>query len=164
MQRASEATLFTAFTTAGEMRSAQVDLRIQTSATSELIDVTDHVRAAVAEADIEEGLGLISVPHTTCAVIVNENEPGFAEDLQKALEGLAPVGGRYQHDGAPHDGEDEQPNGYAHIRAAFLSSPSVTLPIRKGMLALGRWQRVFLVELDRARPRMLQITLLGRST
>ena len=163
MQRASESALYTAFTTSGAVRTASVDFRIRTTRTSELIDVTDHVSAAVAEADIEEGLTLVSVPHTTCAVIVNEDEPGFTADLRRSLESLAPTGAHYKHDDAPHDGEDEEPNGYAHVRAAFLSSPSVTLPIRKGALALGRWQRVFLVELDRARPRMLQVTLFGRS-
>lgn len=95
-------------------------------------------------------------------MIVNEKEPGFTRDLVDALERLAPVDAHYAHNDAPHDEEDEAPNGYAHVRAAFLSSPSVTLPVREGALALGRWQRVFFVELDRARPRRVQVTIVGR--
>lgn len=163
LQRVSESALFTAFGTTGTVHTASIDIAIATRATSELSDVTDHVRAAVAEADIAEGIALVSVPHTTCAVIVNEDEAGFAHDLTRALEEIAPTDRRYAHDDAPHDGEDEEPNGYAHVRAAFLSSPSVMLPVRDGSLALGRWQRVFLVELDRGRRRTVQVTLLGRS-
>jgi thiamine phosphate synthase YjbQ (UPF0047 family) len=39
----------------------------------------------------------------------------------------------------------------------------VLLPVRNGKLALGRWQRIFFVELDRARPRTCQVTLVGRA-
>lgn len=115
----------------------------------------------MASSGVETGIALISSPHTTCAVIVNEKEPGFTRDLVDALERLAPVDAHYAHNDAPHDEEDEAPNGYAHVRAAFLSSPSVTLPVREGALALGRWQRVFFVELDRARPRRVQVTIVG---
>jgi secondary thiamine-phosphate synthase enzyme len=163
MQRVQESALFTAFGTTGAVRTGSIDISIPTTATSELTDVTENVRAAVAEADIAEGIALVSVPHTTCAIIVNEDEPGFSHDLTRALEEIAPTDRRYAHDDAPHEGEDVAPNGYAHVRAAFLSSPSVMLPIRDGALALGRWQRIFLVELDRGRPRRVQVPLLGRS-
>lgn len=164
MQRTTEATLFTSFASDGAVRTASIEIGIQTSTTNEMIDVTEHVRAAVAEADVAEGMSLVATPHTTCAVIVNENEPGFIRDLARALERIAPEEDAYHHNDAPHDEEDEAPNGYAHVRAAFLSSPSVLLPIRDGALALGRWQRIFLLELDRARPRRLTINLLGRSS
>lgn len=162
MQRTSDAVL-AAFPTTGEVRTASIDISIRTVATSELIDITDKVRAATSEAAIEDGLVLVSSPHTTCAVIVNENEPGFGRDLVRALERIAPAGEHYDHNEAPHDEEDEAPNGYAHVRAAFLSSSSVTIPVRQGKLALGRWQRIFFVELDRGRPRRVQVTLLGRA-
>lgn len=161
--RRTESALFTVVGATREIRSASADITVATRGTSDLVDVTDRVRAVIAETDIETGLALVSTPHTTCAVIVNESESGFSADLAGALESLAPRSGRYEHDDAPHDEEFESPNGYAHVRAAFVSSPSVTLPIRDGDLTLGRWQRIFLVELDRARPRTVQITLLGRS-
>ena len=152
------------FGATGPARTASVEMAVSTSSTSELIDITERVGAVVAEADIEAGIALVSTPHTTCAVIVNEAEDGFTKDLQRALERLAPLHDRYEHNDAPHAEEFEAPNGYAHVRAAFLSSPSVTLPIRDGALALGRWQRIFLVELDRARPRTVQVTVLGRTS
>lgn len=154
---------FNVFPTTGEARSVSVDISLSTTHASELIDITEQVRALVDETDIVEGIALVSSPHTTCAVIVNEAEQGFINDFQRALERLAPEDERYEHNDAPHAEEFEAPNGHAHVRAAFLSSPSAMLPIREGLLALGRWQRIFFVELDRARPRTCHITLLGRA-
>ena len=162
MQRSAE-TLLASFAATGEMRTVSADIGIRTAMTSEMIDITDRVRALVTEADLADGIALVSSPHTTCAVIINENEPGFARDFVRALERIAPVDAHYDHNDAPHDEEDEVPNGYAHVRAAFLSSPSVMVPIREGALALGRWQRIFFVELDRGRPRRAQVTLLARA-
>lgn len=162
MQRTSEAIVISSFAT-GEARTASADLAIQTSRTSDIIDITDQILGFVAEADVATGMALISSPHTTCAVIVNEAEPGFTRDLEAALEALAPRDAHYEHNAAPHAEEFEAPNGYAHIRAAFLSSSSVTLPIRDGVLTLGRWQRIFFVELDNARPRTCHVTLIGRA-
>jgi secondary thiamine-phosphate synthase enzyme len=163
MHQELEVGLIASLATTGEVQTTSVDIPIATTATSEMIDVTDRVGSIVTDSGIEEGLALISVPHTTCAIIVNEAEPGFLKDFMRALEAIAPQAEEYEHNAAPHAEEFEAPNGYAHVRAAFLSSHSVLLPVRAGALALGRWQRVFFVELDRARPRTCQVTLVGRA-
>jgi len=155
--------LITALATPGDVSTVSADLALATGATSELIDITDRVASIVSEAGVQTGLSLVSTPHTTCAVIVNEAEPGFMRDFALALERIAPADAVYAHNDAPHAEEFEAPNGYAHVRAAFLSSPSVLLPVRDGELALGRWQRVFFVELDRARPRTCHVTVIGRA-
>jgi secondary thiamine-phosphate synthase enzyme len=155
--------LIAALATSGEVATASADIPLATGATSELIDLTDRVRAIVADAGIHAGLVLVSTPHTTCAVIVNEAEPGFMRDFEAALERIAPADAAYDHNDAPHAEEFEAPNGYAHVRAAFLSSPSILLPVRNGEPALGRWQRIFFVELDRARPRTCHVTVIGRA-
>lgn len=149
--------------TTGDTTSMSITIALQTTATTEFIDITEKVLALVAEADLAEGFALVSSPHTTCQIIVNEAEDGFLRDLKRTLEQFAPEGDAYDHDDAPHDLPDEEPNGFAHIRAALLSSPSITLPIVGGKLSLGMWQRIFFVELDRGRPRRFQVTLLGRA-
>ena len=163
MQRELEVGLIASLTTTGEVQTASADIPIATTQTSDVIDVTERIAAFVESSGVDEGFALISAPHTTCAVILNEAEPGFIEDFKRALESIAPQGNTYAHNEAPHAEEFEAPNGYAHVRAAFLSSHSVLLPVREGGLALGRWQRIFFVELDRARPRTCQITLVGRA-
>lgn len=138
-------------------------VNVTASAEGDLVDVTADIEKIVTDAGVSIGLALVSVPHTTCAVIVNEDEAGVREDFRRALERLAPRTDDYVHDRAPHDEEGESPNGFAHIRAALLGAHATILPVRDGTLALGRWQRVFLAELDRARPRTLEVTVLGVS-
>ena len=159
MQQELEVGLIAALAT-GEVQTASADIAIATTCTSDVIDVTDRVGSIVGDTGIVEGFALISAPHTTCAIIVNEAEPGFLEDFKRALETVAPQNREYAHNDAPHAEEFEAPNGYAHIRAAFLSSHSVLLPVRNGTLSLGRWQRIFFVELDGPQEREVSIILL----
>ena len=135
MQQELEVGLIAALAT-GEVQTASADIAIATTCTSDVIDVTDRVGSIVGDTGIIEGFALISAPHTTCAIIVNEAEPGFLEDFKRALETVAPQNREYAHNDAPHAEEFEAPNGYAHIRAAFLSSHSVLLPVRNGTLSL----------------------------
>jgi secondary thiamine-phosphate synthase enzyme len=105
------------------------------------------------------GLAVVSTLHTTAALVVNEHEPELLKDLDGFLARLAPESGIYGHNGVPH-GVGEQPNGHAHCQALLLNA-SISLPIVGGRLMLGRYQRVFLVELDFSRPRSIAVTLLG---
>ena len=139
-----------------------------TERTSQLIDVTDDVRAAVERAEIQNGMVLVYSPHTTCAIVINELENGFLEDFAEFLAEVAPADGRYyRHDdlsirtqGIEEDTAD-CPNGHSHIRAGLLSSSSQSIPIVDGSLMLGTWQRVFFCELDRSRPRKVFIQVIG---
>ncbi|HWD07564.1 MAG TPA: YjbQ family protein [Actinomycetota bacterium] len=58
------------------------------------------------------------------------------------------------------DPQDE-PDAHSHCRSALFGSSSQTIPIVDTQLVLGRWQRVFFIELDRARPRKVFIQVLG---
>ena len=139
-----------------------------TERASQLIDVTDDVRAAVERAEIENGMALVYSPHTTCAIVVNELETGFIEDFGEFLAELAPAEGRYyRHDDLEirtqgiEDDTADFPNGHSHVRTGLLSTPSQTIPVVDGELMLGTWQRVFFCELDRSRPRKVFIQVIG---
>ncbi len=72
-------------------------------------------------------------------------------DLASFAERLAPRGAHYRHSDfsvrtvSMH--EDECPNGHSHCQHLALGAPE-TVPVVDGRMALGRWQRVFAVELD----------------
>ena len=139
-----------------------------TERASQLIDVTDDVRAAVARTEIENGMALVYSPHTTCAIVINELETGFMEDFTELLAELAPAEGRYyRHDDLDirtqgiEDDTAEFPNGHSHLRTGLLSTPSQTIPVVEGELMLGTWQRIFFCELDRSRPRKVFIQVIG---
>jgi secondary thiamine-phosphate synthase enzyme len=139
-----------------------------TDRASQLVDVTDDVQDVVDRADVVSGMALVYSPHTTCAVVINERESGFAEDFAELLDELAPSRDRYyRHDdleirteGIEPDTADF-PNGHSHCRAGLLASSSQAIPVVEGKLALGTWQRIFFCELDRARPRKIFIQVIG---
>jgi secondary thiamine-phosphate synthase enzyme len=56
------------------------------------------------------------------------------------------------------EGADDMP---AHVKSSLTGS-SLTIPVRKGRLALGTWQGIYLCEhRDRGGPRELVVTLWG---
>jgi secondary thiamine-phosphate synthase enzyme len=139
-------------------------LRIATARPTQFVDLTDQVQALVAEAGVQSGLINIQSLHTTAAVVLNEHEPLLLDDFAAVLERAAPQDAPYQHDDLSvrtvNLVPDERVNGHAHCRALLLT-PSACLNIADGRLQLGRWQRLFLVELDGPRVRELSVLILG---
>jgi secondary thiamine-phosphate synthase enzyme len=133
---------------------------------TEFIDLTDRLERLVADAGVRFGILNVQTLHTTTAVVVNEHEPLLLGDFQGLLECAAPGGARYRHDDTTARTVNvtaaERPNGHAHCRALLLPS-SVSLNVASGHLLLGRWQRVFLVELDGPREREISTLLLGEA-
>jgi secondary thiamine-phosphate synthase enzyme len=141
---------------------------LTTEECGQLIEVTGDVRSAVERSGVANGMALVYSPHTTCAVLINERESGFMQDFRETLEGLIPAEGPYyRHDDMSirteglEDDPHEFPNGHSHCRAGILSSSSQTIPIVDGELLLGRYQSIFFLELDRAKPRKVFIQVIG---
>jgi secondary thiamine-phosphate synthase enzyme len=135
---------------------------IITERPSEFIDVTDGLESLVTDAGMSTGLVNVQSLHTTAAIVVNEHEPRLLRDLAATLESVAPAGAAYQHDtaAAATGAGFERPNGHAHCQSLVLGV-SACLNVVDGRLLLGRWQRVFLVELDGPRPRDLAVVMVG---
>jgi len=102
--------------------------------------------------------------HTTAAVIIQENEPLLLEDMNALLERLSSTGGDYEHNDMSRRTGPMEPeecaNGHAHCQHLLLGS-SENIPIAGGRLELGRWQRVFVLELDRGRNRSVVVQVFG---
>jgi secondary thiamine-phosphate synthase enzyme len=141
-------------------------IHVTTTQATQFIDLTDRLERLVADADLRFGIVNVQTLHTTTAIIVNEHEPLLLADFQALLEAVAPAARRYQHDDVDartvNVTEGERPNGHAHCRALLLP-PSVCLNVAGGRLLLGRWQRVFLVELDGPRERDLSVVVFGET-
>jgi len=139
-------------------------IKLATKATLDFIDITDDILSAIKENGIINGIINIQSLPTTMAIIVNEAEPLLIGDMKKMLERLAPEKIEYDHDNFVIrtvnmcDGECQ--NGHSHCKALFLS-PSHILNIVDSKLQFGRWQRVFALELDRARPRQIALQIIG---
>jgi len=93
-----------------------------------------------------DGLVNVFVPHATAGLAIMEVGARSEVDLLAMLERLLPRDARYRHaHGSPGHGAD-------HLLPALVS-PSVTLPVLGGRLALGTWQSLVLVDLNVDNPR-----------
>lgn len=140
---------------------------VGTSHPTQFIDLTERLTSLVAASGVDVGLVNVQTLHTTTAIVVNEHEPLLLSDFQALLERTAACDGRYRHDDASirtvNVTDAERRNGHAHCRALLLPS-SVCLNVAGGRLQLGRWQRVFLVELDGPQLRQVSAVVLGDPT
>ena len=86
-----------------------------------------------------DGLLSVFVPHATAGVALLEMGAGSDRDLAGHLQTLFPRDDRWTHrHGSPG-------HGAYHVLPAFVS-PSLTIPVTDGRLALGTWQSLALVD------------------
>ncbi len=127
-------------------------LEINTKSRVELIDITDRIEKIVKKSGIDNGIVLVYTKHTTTALIINENESGLIQDIIDTLNKLVPTNVNYRHNVVDD-------NADAHIRAVLLGN-SLVIPLVNSSLALGTWQRIFLVELDGPRSRTIYVKVI----
>jgi secondary thiamine-phosphate synthase enzyme len=139
-------------------------IRVETERPTAFIDLTERIQALASEAGIQAGLINIQSLHTTTAIVINEHEPLLIEDFEALLHRTAPCDAGYRHDDMAvrtvNVGPGERSNGHAHCRALFLPSSAV-INVADGQLQLGRWQRIFLVELDGPQSRDISVMVFG---
>jgi len=137
---------------------------IRTDKGPQFVDITDGVANLARESDIRNGFAIVFTRHTTAAIRINENEPMLLRDMEEFLRKVAPAHVYYNHDDfsrrTANISDGEQPNGHSHCQQLLLGA-SEAIPIVDGQLLLGRWQRLFLVELDRGREREVVVQLVG---
>lgn len=133
-------------------------LEIDTREPLEFVDLTERINVHLATHGIEHGLITVFSRHTTAAIKINESEELLIEDFKTLLRRLCPLDHRYHHNDMsrrkPPIAPDEHANGHSHCMHLLLST-SETIPVIDTRLALGSWQRVFLVELDGPRSRQV---------
>lgn len=137
-------------------------LNISTRAAPEFIDLNQAINAILKKSGVVNGIVCVSGNHTTTAITINENETRLLLDIEHFLETLAPSKGRYLHndihlrDCPP----DEPENAHAHLIAMMFGN-SESLPVQDGQAVLGKWQSLFLVELDGPRDRTVNVQVIG---
>jgi secondary thiamine-phosphate synthase enzyme len=132
------------------------ELALKTKGETQVLDLTESVRALVRKSGVREGTVHLFVPGSTAGLTTIELEPGCLADLRAAFERVAPREGHYDHNERWGDG-----NGFSHVRAALLG-PSITVPVGEGAPLLGMWQQIVLVDFDnRARDRKIVATVMG---
>ena len=105
------------------------------------VDLTEEARAFVRDVG-GDGLLHVFVPHATAGVAIIEVGAGSEQDLEELLARTFPRDDRYahRHGSVGHGGD--------HVLPAFVS-PSLTVPVIDGVVLLGTWQSIVLVDPNR---------------
>jgi len=133
-----------------------IDKTVDTKGQGDAVDLTPDVQDAVRASGAWSGLANVFVAGSTAGVTTLEFEPGVVHDVDRALGAVAPRDGDYRHH--LRWGDD---NGSSHVRAALVG-PSLSVPFDRGVLRLGTWQQIALLEFDTAaRQRHVVIQVIG---
>ena len=148
------------------MRSRTTSVEVTLPARYAYLDLTEELERAIKDAGVTEGAAIVYCPHTTCALLINEWEDGALEDFRERLRALVPDDAYYAHDDLERrtqnlDEVEERRNGHAHVKAMLLSASSQAIPVSGGEPMLGRWQRLFLLELDDPKERRVVFHVFG---
>lgn len=142
-------------------------LKLKTTGAPDFVDITDDIQKFIESTGPKNGLVSIVSQHTTAAIRINENERGFQEDWKELMAKFAPPEAYYRHNDQSIrteniDCDDDRctRNGHSHCQHMLLGT-SETVPIINGEIKLGRWQRIFLIELCSARQRQVMLTIIG---
>lgn len=150
---------------AGTMCS-HMEFMVATSRPTEFVDLTNRIDAFVRQSSLTFGIVNVQSLHTTAGIVLNEHEPLLLTDFERLLSRLAPRDARYQHDDPDlrtvNVSPGEPANGHAHCRSLLLPS-ATSINVVDGRIQIGRWQRLFLVELDGPRQRRVSVVAVGAS-
>jgi secondary thiamine-phosphate synthase enzyme len=135
----------------GATTLVSASLTVQTSGRG-FTDITGEIAQFVKEARAKEGAVTLFIRHTSASLTIQENaDPTVLDDLNTALDRLAPEDAGWRHDA---EGPDDMP---AHVKT-MLTATSLHIPVLRGELMLGTWQAVYLIE-HRSRPHRREIVL-----
>ena len=119
-------------------------IKFETKGFNDIVDITKEASDFASE--FTEGILNVFVQGSTLSVTTIEYEEGVVEDLKNAISRIAPEDIEYIHNLKWGDG-----NGFSHVRSAILG-PSISIPINEGLLRLGTWQQIVVIDFDN-RPR-----------
>lgn len=128
----------------------QIDVITRQSA--EVIDVTGQVGGMLAGGG--DGLAIVSIPHTTAALVLSEDDEELRRDLIRVARRWLEHCGPFEHR------KKNNPNTAAHVLSAF-GGTSLLLAVAGGRLELGEYQRILLLELDGPKTRTIRLRQLG---
>lgn len=150
--------------TGTEWRVFSKILSVETQDAPDFVDITDKVVELVTESGVASGQVLVHSTHTTCSIIINENEPLLLTDMEHFLDRTAPKDMYYGHNDfairTVSVRPNECPNGHSHCQHMVLGT-NETVPVINGRPLLGEFQRIFVVELDEPKPRNIAVQVTG---
>jgi secondary thiamine-phosphate synthase enzyme len=138
------------------MTSYRKELTFNIPTQRAFVNITPHVKEALKESGIKEGLILVNAMHITASVFINDDESGLHQDYEDWLEGLAPHEpvNHYRHNDTGEDNAD------AHLKRQVMGR-EVVVAVTNGKLDFGPWEQIFYGEFDGRRPKRVLIKIIG---
>ena len=126
---------------------------VRTGGVPSIVDLTDECAEFVRGSG--DGLFQVFVPHATAGIAILETGSGSDDDLLAQLDELLPRDDRWRHrHGSPGHGRD-------HVLPAFVP-PHASVPVVEGLMQLGTWQRICLVDTNVDNPqRQVRLSFLA---
>lgn len=129
-----------------------IKLNVNTSKHTQMLDITDMIRKAVADSGVKDGICTVFVPHTTAAVTINENaDPDVVRDFTMEIDKIVPWEDGYYH---------MEGNSAAHLKSSMIGFSEQVI-IDDSRLVLGTWQGIYFCEFDGPRHRKVYVKIMG---
>ena len=129
-----------------------IKLNVNTSKHTQMLDITDMIRKAVADSGVKDGICTVFVPHTTAAVTINENaDPDVVRDFTMEIDKIVPWEDGYYH---------MEGNSAAHLKSSMIGFSEQVI-IDDSRLVLGPWQGLYFCEFDGPRHRKVYVKIMG---
>lgn len=146
-------------TNEGTVRVFSKTTMVNTHERTDLVNLTDDIREFARTTGVKDGYVQVSSLHTTAGLIVNEWQDALLADVKSLSESIVPRDVYYKHND-PEYSDCDRHNADSHLRIVVLGH-SVSVPIEKGNLVLGRWQSVILTEFDGPNHRKVFMQVFG---
>ena len=126
-------------------------IKVDTRGRTDMVEITNEVKALVKESGVKSGICVLFVPHTTAGITITEfADPFLMKDILTSLNNLIPFENNYGH---------QEGNAAAHIKSS-LTNFSMELIIEEGELLIGGFQGIFFCEYDGPRTRQVFVKIL----
>ena len=122
------------------------NFKIQTKE-RDVVEITPSIRTFVEESGIQEGVCLITIPHTTAALTITSFwDPNGFLDLQDEICRMIPtrIDFKHQHD-TPQDAA-------GHVKSSLIGA-NLPVILHEGKLLLRHSQGIYFLEFDGPRNR-----------
>jgi len=141
------------------MTIAHETFTVSTEDHLQFVDLTRRVRDRLQSYKVKEGLVIVSSPHTTTALFINEWQEALLHDLRVLLDRLVNERAGYRHTD-PRSLDSDQGNALSHLRSVLLNQ-QLSVPVVEGEMVLGTFQSIIFAELDGPRERQLHLQVLA---
>lgn len=138
------------------MKSYRKELHYEIPKRMAFVNITEDVRQALRESNIQEGLCLVNPMHISASVFINDDERGLHSDLATWLEKYVPHSpiDQYRHNDTGEDNAD------AHIKRELIGR-EVVVAVTGGNFDFGTWEQIFYGEFDGRRKKRVLVKIIG---